>query len=326
MSVVVTGVAGFIGLHVAQALLARGETVTGIDNLDDYYDPALKHARLDLLKGNPAFQFQELDLADRDRVLKLFNENSSIDRVVHLAAQAGVRYSLENPFAYIRSNIEGHLVVMEACRTASTIKHFVYASSSSVYGGNKKVPFSIDDRVDEPVSLYAATKCADELMTSCYSHLFDLPSTGLRFFTVYGPWGRPDMSPWLFTEAILTGKPIKVFNHGKMRRDFTYIDDVVTGVLSALDKPPTGGTNVRPHRVFNFGNRECVELIRYIEVIEDACGIEAEKIMMDMQPGDVEATWADISDTKRELGFSPTTSIEEGIPKFVEWYRAYKNI
>ena len=326
MTVIVTGVAGFIGMHVAAALLDRGESVVGIDNMNDYYDPKLKEARLENLSGREGFHFQQCDLDDKEAVFALFDAHPSIDRAVHLGAQAGVRYSLIDPFAYIRSNVMGHVVMMEAARARKGFKHFVYASSSSVYGGNEKMPFSIDDRVDEPVSLYAATKKADELMTSCYAHLFDIPSTGLRFFTVYGPWGRPDMSPWLFTEAILSGKPIKVFNHGDMKRDFTYIDDIVDGVLRALDRPPVAKDGERPHKVYNLGNHNCEQLLDYIAVIEKACGVVAEKNMMDMQPGDVPATWADIEASKRDLGFEPTTPMEVGIPKFVEWFRGYTGL
>lgn len=326
MSVVVTGAAGFIGMHVAEALLARGETVIGIDNLNDYYDPSLKRARLETLDGREGFTFHRCDIADRDAVFSIFAPDAGIDRVVHLAAQAGVRHSLVDPYAYVRSNVMGHLVLMEASRRMPGLKHFVYASSSSVYGGNEKIPFAVDDRADEPVSLYAATKRADELMSSCYAHLFALPATGLRFFTVYGPWGRPDMSPWLFTEAILTGKPVKVFNRGRMRRDFTYIDDIADGVLRALDRPPEAGVGGRTHRIYNLGNNRAEELMRYIEVIEAACGRKADKVMMEMQPGDVEETWADIDASRRDLGFEPKTGLEDGIPRFVDWYRTYKGV
>lgn len=326
MAVIVTGVAGFIGMHVAAALLERGETVVGVDNLNDYYDPKLKEARLAVLSGREGFHFHKCDLDNKEGIFALFEAHPAIDRAVHLGAQAGVRYSLIDPFAYIRSNVMGHVVMMEAARAREGFKHFVYASSSSVYGGNEKMPFSVDDRVDEPVSLYAATKKADELMTSCYAHLFDIPSTGLRFFTVYGPWGRPDMSPWLFTEAILRGKPINVFNHGDMKRDFTYIDDIVDGILRALDRPPERKDGTRPHKVYNLGNHNCEQLLDYIGVIEKACGVVAEKNMMDMQPGDVPATWADIEASRRDLGFEPSTPMEEGIPKFVDWFREYTKL
>ncbi len=326
MSVLVTGAAGFIGMHVARALLERGEAVVGLDNLNSYYDPALKHARLATLEGQQGFAFHAAELAERDEVFRVFAAHPEIDRVVHLAAQAGVRYSLENPYAYVRSNVLGHLVMMEACRVRTGLKHFVYASSSSVYGGNTKLPFAPEDRVDAPVSLYAATKRADELMSSCYAHLYGLPSTGLRFFTVYGPWGRPDMSPWLFAEAVLTGRPIRVFNQGRMKRDFTYIDDVVAGVLAALDRPPAAEETGRPHRLYNLGNRRAEPLLDFIAAIERACGRTAEKILEPMQPGDVEATWADISASQRDLGYAPSTRIEQGIPKFVAWFRDYTGL
>jgi UDP-glucuronate 4-epimerase len=326
MSVLVTGAAGFIGMHVARALLARGERVVGLDNLNSYYDPALKRARLATLEGHKEFSFHAAELAERDEVFAVFAAHPEIDRVVHLAAQAGVRYSLEDPYTYVRSNVVGHLVMMEACRACTGLKHFVYASSSSVYGGNEKLPFATEDRVDCPVSLYAATKRADELMSSCYAHLYGLPATGLRFFTVYGPWGRPDMSPWLFAEAVLRGKPIRVFNRGDMQRDFTYIDDVTAGVLAALDRPPDAGEGERPHRLYNLGNHRAERLLDFIGAIEQACGREAEKILEPMQPGDVEATWADVSGAQRDLGYAPVTRIEEGIPKFVAWFRDYTGL
>lgn len=326
MSVLVTGAAGFIGMHVASALLERGEAVVGLDNLNSYYDPALKRARLATLEGRPGFTFHAAELAEREEIFAVFAAHPEIDRVVHLAAQAGVRYSLENPYAYVRSNVLGHLVMMEACRARAGLRHFVYASSSSVYGGNTKLPFAPEDRVDSPVSLYAATKRADELMSSCYAHLYGLPSTGLRFFTVYGPWGRPDMSPWLFAEAVLTGRPIRVFNQGRMKRDFTYIDDVVTGVLAALDRPPAADESGRPHRLYNLGNRHAEPLLDFVTAIERACGRTAEKILEPMQPGDVEATWADISASQRDLGYAPSTRIEDGIPKFVAWFRDYTGL
>ncbi|MBA4781865.1 MAG: NAD-dependent epimerase/dehydratase family protein [Rhizobiales bacterium] len=324
MSILVTGAAGFIGMHVARALLARGETVIGIDNLNDYYDPALKDARLATLASEPRFSFHRMDVEDRDAVRALFLDNPMLDQVVHLAAQAGVRHSLEDPYAYIRSNVLGQLVILEACRAQAGLRHLVYASSSSVYGGNESQPFSIDDRVDEPVSLYAATKRADELMASCYAHLFDIPATGLRFFTVYGPWGRPDMSPWLFTDAIFNDRPIKVFNQGRMRRDFTYIDDIVDGTIRALDRPPIRANGRRAHRLFNLGNNESEELMHFIGLIEKACGKTTKKIMLGMQPGDVEATYADITASTELLGYRPTTRLDAGIVKFVDWFRAYK--
>jgi UDP-glucuronate 4-epimerase len=322
MSVLVTGAAGFIGYHVSEALLARGEAVHGLDNINDYYDPTLKQARLERVKKHKNFSFTKGDLAEPGLVAGLLKANPEIDRVVHLAAQAGVRYSLTNPEAYIQANIIGHFNVLEACRHKSGLKHLVYASSSSVYGGNTKLPFSIDDMVDSPVSLYAATKAADELMTHCYSHLYGIPATGLRFFTVYGPWGRPDMSAYIFTKAILAGKPITVFNHGDMRRDFTYIDDIVAGVLATLDHPPpTGGK--APHRRYNLGNHQSEPLMRFIETIERATNHKAIIEFAEMQPGDVKETYADIVAAQRDLGFQPKTPIDKGIPQFVDWYRQY---
>ena len=325
MTILVTGAAGFIGMHVSHALMDRGETVVGLDNLNDYYDPALKQARLETLLRRKDFTFHKVELAEREEVFQAFGAHPEVDRVIHLAAQAGVRHSLTNPYVYVRSNVMGHLVMMEACRARDGLKHFVYASSSSVYGGNSDLPFSIEDRVDAPVSLYAATKRADELMSSCYAHLYDIPATGLRFFTVYGPWGRPDMSLWLFTKAILKSEPIHVFNRGEMRRDFTYVDDIVQGVISALDRPPTG-TQGRPHKVYNLGNDRCEELLHFIKVIEQACGREADKRLEGMQPGDVPATWADIAASQQDLGFQPKTTIEDGIPRFVEWFRGYTGL
>ncbi len=326
MTVLVTGAAGFIGMHVAIALLDRGETVLGVDNLNDYYDPALKQARLMRLESRERFSFLKLELADRDQVFAAVDANQDIDRVVHLAAQAGVRHSLTDPYVYVQSNVMGHLVVMEACRRLPSIRHLVYASSSSVYGGNEELPFSVEHRVDHPVSLYAATKRSGELMSECYAHLYGLPMTGLRFFTVYGPWGRPDMSAWLFADAILNDRPIRVFNHGKMRRDFTYIDDIAAGVLGALDRPPTGAEGQRPHRVYNLGNHRTEELMRFIEVIETACGRQAKKEFDTMQLGDVAATYADIAASRRDLGFEPATTIDQGIPAFVDWFRGYNGI
>jgi UDP-glucuronate 4-epimerase len=324
MAVLVTGAAGFIGMHVARALLERGETVVGADNLNDYYDPALKRARLATLEGRSGFAFERVELSDREAVFALFDAHPGIDRIVHLAAQAGVRYSLIDPYAYVRSNVMGHLVMMEAARRVEDLRHFVYASSSSVYGGNEKLPFAVGDRVDDPVSLYAATKRSDELMSACYARLYGLPATGLRFFTVYGPWGRPDMSPWLFTEAILRGRPIRVFNGGAMRRDFTYIDDVVEGVLAALDTPPTDPA--RLHRLYNLGNDRAEELVDFIAAIEAACGRIADKTYEPMQPGDVEATWADLTESRRDLGYDPKIRIADGVPRFVAWFREYAGL
>ena len=323
MSVLVTGVAGFIGFHVAARLIERGVPVVGIDNLNDYYDPALKQARLDSLSGHNGFSFRRLNIQDREDVLALAGEFPEVTEIVHLAAQAGVRYSLENPFAYVESNVMGHLCMMELARRLTKLRHFVYASSSSVYGGNKELPFSVDQRVDSPVSLYAATKRANELAAHCYAHLFDLPSTGLRFFTVYGPWGRPDMSAYIFTKAIFEGRPIRLFNHGDMRRDFTYIDDIVAGVLAVIGRPPAREGELPPNRVYNLGNHRSEPLLRFVEIIEQACGREAIREFAEMQPGDVKETYADIEPARCDLSFEPKTSIDEGIPRFVDWYRSY---
>lgn len=326
MTVLLTGAAGFIGFHVAQQLIEQGRSVVGIDNLNDYYDPALKQARLAKLNGRNGFTFRRLDVQDREGVLALAEEFPEISEIVHLAAQAGVRYSLENPFAYVETNVMGHLCMLELARRLTRLNHFVYASSSSVYGGNKELPFSVDQRVDSPVSLYAATKRADELMTYCYAHLHGLPSTGLRFFTVYGPWGRPDMSAYIFTKAIFEGRAIRLFNHGDMRRDFTYIDDIVAGVLAAVGHPPQGDAGAPPHRVYNLGNHRSEPLLHFVETIERACGRPALREYAEMQPGDVKETFADIEAARRDLGFEPRVSIEEGIPRFVEWYRAYHRV
>jgi UDP-glucuronate 4-epimerase len=324
MSVLVTGVAGFIGYHTAKALLDRGEAVLGIDNVNDYYDVGLKQARLDRLQGRNGFVFRKVDIADPAAVVAAAAAApGAIDRIVHLAAQAGVRHSLTHPFAYVSSNLTGHLSMLELARGLNGLRHMVYASSSSVYGGNTKLPFAVEDRVDHPVSLYAATKKADELMSHSYSHLFGMPQTGLRFFTVYGPWGRPDMALYLFTEAILAGRPITVFNHGDMKRDFTYIDDIVAGVLASLDRPPEGPA---PHRVYNIGNNRAEPLLRLIEVLEQALGRTAVKQLEPMQPGDVKETAADISDLQRDTGFVPRTPIDVGVPRFVAWYRDYHKL
>jgi UDP-glucuronate 4-epimerase len=325
MRVLVTGAAGFIGSHVAHALLDRGDTVVGVDDLNDYYDVRLKEARLARLRARLGFDFHRLDLGEPEAVARVLGPEP-FTRAVHLAAQAGVRYSLTHPFAYVRSNLMGHVAVLELCRHRPGFEHLVYASSSSVYGGNTHLPFSELDRVDAPISLYAATKKADELMSHTYAHLFRLPQTGLRFFTVYGPWGRPDMAMWLFTEAILAGRPIRVFNHGQMRRDFTFIDDIVTGVLAALDHPPVDDGQRPPARVYNIGNNRPEELLHMISVIEQALGCEAQKIFEPMQPGDVEATAADLTEITRDLGFVPTTPIEVGVPRFVAWYKAYHKL
>ncbi len=322
MTIVVTGAAGFIGFHVAKALSARGDAVLGIDNLNDYYDPRLKQARLDQLLGLPGFRFEKCNIADREAVSALFAEVQP-QGIIHLAAQAGVRYSLIDPYAYVEANLLGQVVMLEATRALPHRPHFVYASSSSVYGGNTKLPFSVDDRVDSPVSLYAATKKADELIVHSYSHLFRIPATGLRFFTVYGPWGRPDMAAYLFADAIMNDRPIRVFNHGKMRRDFTYIDDIVAGVLAALDRPPADDGTSPPCRVYNLGNHRSENLSDFIVALEQALGRTAQKIFEPIQPGDVEATYADIAAAARDLDFAPATPIKEGIPRFVAWYKTY---
>ncbi|NTV10455.1 MAG: NAD-dependent epimerase [Zoogloea sp.] len=335
MKILLTGAAGFIGMHTARVLLERGDEVVGIDNLNDYYDPQLKLDRLELLKPYPAFRFEKLDVADRAGIERLFADEK-FDRVIHLAAQAGVRYSLQNPHAYADSNLLGFVNILEGCRH-NRVGHLVYASSSSVYGGNTKMPFSEHDAVDHPVSLYAATKKANELMAHTYSHLYQLPTTGLRFFTVYGPWGRPDMALFLFTRAILEGRPIDVFNHGKMKRDFTYIDDIVQGVVRTLDRPaepdagfnpdaPDPGRSTAPYRVFNIGNHDPVELMSFIEAIESAVGRKAEKNFLPMQDGDVPATYADITELNAWTGFAPATPVAEGVQRFVAWYREYYQI
>jgi UDP-glucuronate 4-epimerase len=324
MTILVTGAAGFIGMHVALALLARGEAVVGIDDLNAYYDPALKEARLARLGREPGFGFVRLDIAAFEQLATwALLDGREVTGVVHLAAQAGVRHSLEKPFDYVRSNIEGHMAILEICRHhLPALRHLVYASSSSVYGANRKVPFSVEDRVDHPVSLYAATKRADELISEAYARLYGLPQTGLRFFTVYGPWGRPDMAYYSFTDAIATGRPITLYNHGRMRRDFTWIDDVVLGVLLALDRPPAG--DGPPHRIYNLGNSRPVELLAFVRALEQAMGLRAEFRYAAMQPGDVEETFADIEATTRDLGWAPVTGIEEGLARFVAWYRQYQ--
>jgi UDP-glucuronate 4-epimerase len=326
MTVLVTGAAGFIGFHVALALAERGERVVGIDNLDPYYDVALKKARLTRLEVLDGFSFRALDITDGEGMDSLVADNPDITRVVHLAAQAGVRYSLIDPFAYTRVNIDGHLTVIDACRRLARLDHLVFASSSSVYGGNEKMPFSVADRVDTPVSLYAASKKAVELISHAYSHLHGMPQTGLRFFTVYGPWGRPDMAAFIFTQKILAGEVIPVFNHGDMRRDFTYIDDVVDGILACLDNPPKPDDGRAPYRVYNVGNSRSEPLMRFIGLIEDALDRKAEFDLLPMQPGDIKETYADISDTQRDFGFTPQTAIDEGIPRFVAWYRDYHGL
>jgi UDP-glucuronate 4-epimerase len=317
--ILVTGAAGFIGAAVSEALLARGEQVLGIDNLNDYYDVALKEARLARLTPQAGFTFRKLDISDRNGILALATE-FPLDRIVHLAAQAGVRYSLVNPYAYVQSNVMGQVVMLELARALPGLKHFVYASSSSVYGTNEKTPFAVGDAVEQPSSLYAATKRADELFGHTYAHLYGIPSTGLRFFTVYGPWGRPDMAPFIFAKAVSAGEPIKVFNHGEMWRDFTYIDDIVDGVLRALDRPAQG---TPPHALYNLGNHKSEKLTDFIAEIEKALGTKAVMEMQPMQPGDVPVTYADIESSRRDLGFEPTTPISVGIPKFVDWFSNY---
>ena len=331
MTVLVTGAAGFIGMHVSMRLLDRGETVVGIDNLNDYYDVSLKEARVRRLREHGNFAFKKVDFSDMEALNDALG-GLPIRHVVHLGAQAGVRYSLDHPFAYVKANLMGHMCLLEFCRHRSDLEHMVYASSSSVYGGNKTLPFSETDRVDNPVSLYAATKKSDELMSQCYAHLYRLPQSGLRFFTVYGPWGRPDMALWIFTKAICAGEPIHVFNRGEMRRDFTFIDDIVSGVVGVLDNPPKDDGSIKangsdaPHRVYNIGNHRSEELTHMIEVLEKAIGKTAEKIYEPMQPGDVKETYADIEAIQRDVGFAPTTSIDVGIPKFVQWYREYHGL
>jgi UDP-glucuronate 4-epimerase len=332
MKILLTGAAGFVGLHVAQALLARGDTVLGLDNLNDYYDPALKAARLALLEGQHGFSFQKVDLADAVALRKAF-DGFRPDRVLNLAAQAGVRYSIENPRAYLDSNLLGFGNVLECCREFA-VEHLVYASSSSVYGANTKVPFAVTDTTDHPVSLYAATKKANEAMAHAYSHLFRIPATGLRFFTVYGPWGRPDMAYFSFTKAMFEDQEIAVFNDGDMERDFTYIDDIVSGVVKTLDQPPQGdpawtgnppelGRSSAPHRLYNIGNHSPVRLMRFIEVLEDLTGHKVRKQFKPMAPGDVYRTYADVSDLRDAVGFEPATPIEAGLEKFVSWYRQF---
>lgn len=332
MSILVTGVAGFIGFNVARRLMARGELVVGIDNVNDYYSTILKRDRLkkNWEEFGHAFQFLEVDIADEDALDAALAE-MEFDRIIHLAAQAGVRYSIDKPRAYVRSNLAGHLNMIEVARSRRS-SHLVYASSSSVYGGNDTLPFRVEDRVDHPLSLYAATKKADELMSETYAHLYRLPQTGLRFFTVYGPWGRPDMAMWLFTKAIMEGRPIDVFGEGNMRRDFTYIDDIVSGIVACHDNPPAddgaekaGGSHA-PHRLYNIGNHRSEELGYMIDLIEQACGHPAKRRLMPMQAGDVRDTYADISAIQRDLGYRPTTNIDVGVPAFVNWYKNYHGI
>ncbi len=334
-AILVTGAAGFIGFHVAQRLLAQGRDVVGVDSVNDYYDPKLKEARLALLGRDPGFSFVKLDLADRTATESLFAQHGFAE-VIHLAAQAGVRYSLQNPHAYVDANLQGFINVLEGCRH-NGCRHLLFASSSSVYGANTKLPFSVHDNVDHPVSLYAASKKANELMAHAYSHLYRLPATGLRFFTVYGPWGRPDMAMFIFAKAILAGEPIKLFNHGKMRRDFTYIDDVAEAIIRLIGRPPQGdpawdgsrpdpATSKAPWKVYNIGNNNPEELTYVVSLLEKEFGQAARKDMLPMQPGDVEATYADITALEREIGFRPATRIEDGIARFAKWYREFHRI
>lgn len=335
MKIIVTGVAGFIGYHVSERLLQRGDEVVGIDSISDYYDVQIKHDRLARLDKNSNFSFHKQDLAERETTADLFKKTAA-QRVIHLAAQAGVRYSLENPHAYVDSNLAGFMNILEACRH-NPVEHLVYASSSSVYGANTRLPFSVHDNVDHPVSLYAASKKANELMAHTYSHLYRIPTTGLRFFTVYGPWGRPDMALFKFTQCILQNKPIDVYNNGEHMRDFTYIDDIVEGVIRTADRipepnpdwssdQPDPGTSNAPYRLYNIGNHSPVKLMDFIGLIESALGRKAEMNMLPMQPGDVYATYADVDDLMRDVGFSPATQLEEGIPRFIEWYRDYYKV
>ena len=334
-TVLVTGAAGFIGFHVTQRLLSDGHTVVGLDNLNNYYDPALKEARLEILRRDANFSFTKLDLADRTATQSLFAQHG-FPAVIHLAAQAGVRYSLEHPHAYIDANIEGFINVLEGCRH-NGCEHLVFASSSSVYGANTKLPFSVRDNVDHPISLYAASKKANELMAHSYSHLYRIPATGLRFFTVYGPWGRPDMAMFIFAKAILAGEPVRLFNHGRMRRDFTFVDDVSNAIVRLLDHPPKGdpdwngaapdpGTSAAPWRIYNIGNNRPEQLTDVVSLLEKEFGRTAIKEMLPMQPGDVEATYADVADLERDIGFRPATSIEDGIARFAKWYREFHRI
>ncbi len=332
MAVLVTGVAGFIGAATASALLDRGDEVVGIDNLNDYYDPALKRARIERLSArfDNRFRFEQSDFSDTD-ALDGISTKYDFDRIVHLGAQAGVRYSLENPQAYVRSNLVGHCNMLELAKQRQS-SHLVYASSSSVYGGNKSLPFRVEDRVDHPLSLYAATKKADELLSESYASIHGMPLTGLRFFSVYGPWGRPDMAMWIFTKALYAGDPLPLFNRGEMRRDFTYVDDIVRGILACLDSPPANdgstkaGGSTAPHALYNIGNHRSEDLMRVVELLEQATGKKALISPEPMQPGDVKESFADISAIERDHGFKPTTSIDEGVPRFVEWYRDYHRL
>jgi UDP-glucuronate 4-epimerase len=324
MTVLVTGAAGFVGMHVSKVLLAAGENVVGIDNLNSYYDVGLKHARLQQLEEYDGFSFIQQDISDKVGVFAALAKIPDITKVVHLAAQAGVRYSLDYPFEYTESNITGFLTILEYCRQLDGLEHLVFASSSSVYGGNKVLPYSVDQSVDKPVSLYAATKKANELMAHSYAHLYGIPLTGLRFFTVYGPWGRPDMAYWTFTEKLLNGDTLPIFNNGDMKRDFTYIDDIVSGVVALLNNPPVRNNETAPYRVYNIGNHRSEPLLSLVKALEGSLGVKANLEMLPMQSGDVKETFADIDPIRRDVGYEPTTSLQEGIPKFVEWYKSYK--
>ncbi|MDX9918121.1 MAG: NAD-dependent epimerase [Gudongella sp.] len=335
MRILITGAVGFIGFHLSKELLNKSFRIIGIDNLNDYYDTHLKESRLKQLYKHDKFEFYKIDLEDKEEIYKIFKKYKP-DYVINLAAQAGVRYSIENPYAYVDSNLIGFMNILEACRNYP-VKHLLYASSSSVYGGNKVAPFSTNHNVDHPVSLYAATKKSNELMAHTYSHLYKIPTTGLRFFTVYGPWGRPDMAYFSFTKDIIEGRPIKVFNHGNMERDFTYIDDIVEGIVKLIDKVPAAkedwdesvddlSSSFAPYKIYNIGNNNPIKLMRFIKALESVLGKEAEKIYMDMQPGDVLRTYADVSDLERDIGFKPSTSIEDGLKKFVDWYREYYRV
>lgn len=326
MSVLVTGAAGFIGFHTSLRLLARGETVVGVDSMNAYYDPALKQARLAILRQNPAFVFHQADIADREAMARVAAAHPDVTSYINLAAQAGVRHSLKAPHDYTHSNIEGHLVMLELARANANCRHFVYASSSSVYGANTKLPFSVEDRVDQPISLYAATKRAGELMSHCYSHLYRIPTTGLRFFTVYGPWGRPDMAAYLFAQAILAGKPITVFNNGDMRRDFTFVDDIVSGIVGVHDNPMADDGTAPPARVYNIGNNRSEKLMDFIGLVEQSLGRKAQYQFEPMQAGDVKETYADIDAIARDVGYAPTTPISVGVPKFIEWFKEFHKV
>lgn len=325
MSILVTGAAGFIGFHTSLALLARGERVIGIDNFNDYYDVSLKEDRAARLLAQEGFTMVRADISDVDAMTQTFERHSDIEKIIHLAAQAGVRYSLINPYAYTKSNVDGHLVLMEAARGLKNLKHFVYASSSSVYGANTKMPFSVEDPVNHPVSLYAATKRSMELLSESYARMYQLPLTGLRFFTVYGPWGRPDMAAYIFTKKIIAGEPIPVFNNGEMRRDFTFIDDIVGGVLGVLETTPKAPDGT-PHRLYNLGNNRSEQLMRFIQVLEEALQRKAEFDFQPLQKGDVAETYADIDASTRDFGFKPVTPIDQGIPRFVDWYKDYHGV